>query len=394
MKIVIRFRIRTKKGATKNAPHYIYCRLRVNGVAARSDMATGVSCLPADWDNKTQKIRGYAETVRQQNAKLDQIRSDIDTIYNDLRKYDKPISAEIIKQAYVKKQDLTPRMLLVYYKKYIDEHQAVRVQESTLGTWRSRYNAVQSFITDQLKRKDVDLVEVTAQWLQQYQRYHAKQKGNGLNHAARAVGAIKTVLDWVVVEGVLAFNPTRSYKAPRDRAKPIKFLSQEQLKKLADCPYYDERLQRVVDCFLVQAYTGMAYNELLCFCREKHLKIEKNIPWIMIHRGKTNELSMIPLLASARVLMEKYGYKLPVVTNQKMNDYIKEAATIAGLDNVSEISTHVARKTAGMYLLNAGLRIESVSKILGHKSVKVTERYYATLLTDSLADDLRKNGLI
>ena len=56
-------------------------------------MVTGVSCLPVDWDNKIQKIRGYSETVRQQNAKLDQIRSDIDTIYNELREYDKLISS-------------------------------------------------------------------------------------------------------------------------------------------------------------------------------------------------------------------------------------------------------------------------------------------------------------
>lgn len=394
MSIVIRFRVRTSAKKSKTELHYIYCRLTVNRVQARSDMATGVSCLPEEWDNKAQRVRGYSDSVRQQNAKLDQIRNDLDTIYNEMRKYDKPITAEVIKQAYTSKQDPTPRTLLVYYQKFIDEVKSEEVKENTLEAWESRLKTLETYITNSLKRKDVDLAEVNGEWLKEYQKYHRKQ-GNCYNHSARAVGSIKAVLDFGVVKNVLPFNPTLSFRAKRDKSKPIKFLTNEQVRKLADCPYYDNRLQRVVDCFLVQVYTGMAYNELVAFRQKEHIKTDaKGMAWIMIYRGKTNELSTIPLLKTARELMEKYNYQLPVVSNQKMNDYIKEAAIVAGVEKAEEISTHVARKTAGMYLLNAGLRIESVSKILGHKSVKVTERYYATLLTDSLAEDLRRNGLI
>ncbi|WP_428663398.1 tyrosine-type recombinase/integrase [Runella sp.] len=392
MRIVIRFRIRTKKNAPKDAMLYIYVRLRLNGVAARSDMATGVGCLHADWDNKAQRIRGHSESARQQNAKLTQIRDDIDAIYNELRKYDKPISAEILKQAYTTKQDPTPRTLLYYYRKYIDEVKADEVKGDTLDCWHSRYNTVEKYIIKSLKRKDVELTEITGQWLMQYVKYH-KSLGNSKTHSARAVASIKAMLDWTVVESVLPFNCTLSYKPKRDKPKPIKFLSQEQLSQLANCTFYDDRLQKVVDCFLVQAYTGMAYNEILNF-NKRHIKIDKETEWIMIYRNKSTELSSIPVFVTTKALLEKYNYKLPVISNQKMNDFIKEAATVAGLENAFEISTHVARKTAGMYLLNAGLRIESVSKILGHKSVKVTERHYATLLTSGLADDLRKNGLI
>lgn len=167
------------------------------------------------------------------------------------------------------------------------------------------------------------------------------------------------------------------------------------MKRLLECPFYDERLQKVVDCFAFQTFTGLGYNELLHFSAKTHLTTDKKgITWIMIHREKTKELSTIPFLSSARAILEKYENILPVVSNQKMNDFIKEAARIAGLDRVEEISTHVARKTAGMYFLNRGLRLETVSKILGHKSTKITERYYAELLTSSITDDLRKNGLL
>lgn len=394
MKIVIRFRVRTKKGASKSTPHYIYCRLRINGVVTRSDMATGVSCLPSEWDNKAQKIKGYSDKIKEQNVKLEKFRNDLDAIYNELRRYDRPVSAEIVKQIYLKKTDPTPSTLCVYYGLYVDKYQAGRVDDSTLRTWKSRQRVLKEYIETVLKRKDVDLGEITPKWLQQYQQYMVKTRKNCLNHAARAVESIKTVLDYAVVEEALPYNPTASLEMPRDQPKRIKYLNTAEMERLANCELYCTRLQKVVDCFLIQCYTGMAYNELFFFDAKKHLQQKDGITWIIIYRGKTDELCRIPLLAPARVLMEKYDYDLPVITNQKMNDFIKEAAKIAGLKNWEEITTHVGRKTAGTYLLNKGVRMEVVSKILGHKSVKTTEMYYAELFTQTISDDLRKNGLI
>ncbi|WP_273209473.1 site-specific integrase [Runella zeae] len=394
MSIVINFRLRTKKGLPKTKPHYIYCRLRVNGVPVRSDLATHVSCLPHEWDSKAQRIRGYSDHVREQNIKLDKFKNDLDSIYNELRRYEKPISAEIIKQIYLKKLDPTPSTLLVYFNLYVENEQKDRIKDSTLRTWQSRYNVLQEYIEKGLKRKDVDLLEVTPKWLMNYQKYLVKQKQNCLNHAARAVESIMSVLDYAVVEEVLPYNSTVSLELPRDERKKIKYLNKEQLKKLSSCPYYCERLQKVVDCFLVQCYTGMAYNELFYFNPSEHLEDRNGITYIIIYRGKSTELCRIPLLPQAREILEKYNYILPVITNQKMNDFIKEAAKVAGLKKWEEITTHVGRKTCGCYLLNAGVRIEVVSKILGHKSVKTTETFYAELFTESISDDLRKNGLI
>ncbi|WP_028525588.1 site-specific integrase [Runella limosa] len=396
MKIVIRFKVRSKKNALANTPHYIYCRLTVNGIQARSDMATGVHCKRDEWDNNFQQIKGDTEGVRLQNQKLQQMRDDLDEIFNEYRKYDKAITAEIIKQAYLNKNDVTPRTILVWYNKYIDEDLRQRIQDDTIDSWLSRRNVLSQYITEVLKRKDVDIQEVTAAWLRSYQKYHIS-KGNGADHAARSIGSIKKVLDYAVIEGALSYNSTVSYKPPRSKRSPIKYLSATEVQQLATCPYYSDRLQRIVDCFLLQTYTGMAYKELYTFDAKKHLTTDElGIGWIMIHRGKTQELSTIPILRQTRDLLEKYNYKLPVITNQRMNEYIKEAATIAGFppEKVEDFTTHLARKTAGMFLLNSGLRIETVSKILGHKSIKVTERHYAKILTSSIVKDLKNNGLL
>ncbi len=393
MSFRIRFKIRSKKNATKTDPHYIYVRLRVDGVPA-PDFAAGVSCLPSEWDAKSQHIKGYSELVRQQNLKLDQIRTELDTLYNELRKTDKTITAQVIKQMYTRKESIISACLLAYFDRYIEKELSGLVEESTLGTWQSKRNTLEGYIKT-LHRKDVDLVEVTPKWLKGYHEYHLKTLGNCLNHAARAIQAVKKIIDYAVIEEALPFNATRSLKVARGKKKPIKYLTVDQIDRLAECPYYPERLQRVVDAFLFQCYTGMAYNEIRAFNHEKHVETDKDgITWIKIYRGKTNELCLIPLLHQARTLLLKYEYRMQIITNQKMNDFIKEAAQIANLRNWDKITTHVGRSTAGTFLLNKGVDIKIVSKILGHKSVIITESHYAELLTDTISRDLRKNGLI
>ena len=75
-------------------------------------------------------------------------------------------------------------------------------------------------------------------------------------------------------------------------------------------------------------------------------------------------------------------------------DFIKEAAQVAGLKDPDSITTHVGRKTAGTFLLNHGVPLETVSKVLGHKSVKITQSHYAELLTDTVKINFKNSGLL
>lgn len=393
MKIVIRFRLRSKKGATKNCALYIYCRMRVNGIQA-GDIATGVSCLHSEWDNKTQKIKGYSDRVREQNQKLEKFRTDLDSIYNDLRRQDKPVTAEIIKQLYINKLNPTPTTLLVFFDKYIKEFKTSRIKKSSLGIWKGRYRKVKHYIETELKRKDVDLAEVTPKFLQRLDSYLVGKAGFCHNYSSYIIQSIRAVLDFAVIEEALQYNATTSLRLEYDKKKPITYLTMAQVETLLKMEFQEE-LQQVVDCFLVQCFTGMAYNELIAFDKDRHLRNdESGIAWIIINRGKSNELCQIPLLHQAKSILTKHNYKLPQIRNDKMNALIKEAAKMAGIVRYQEITTHVGRKTCGCYLLNNGIRMEVVSRILGHKSIRTTETIYAELLTSSVSNDLRKNGLL
>lgn len=223
MTIVIHFRVRVSKKTSKTSLHYIYCRLRVNRVTVRSDMATGISCLLSEWDSKAQRIRGNTDAVREQNAKLEKFRNDLDAIYNELRRQEKTITAEIVKQIYVKKTDTKPKTLLVFYADYMKSNDINLVPESK-KQWKSRLQTITTYIEKHLKRKDVDLAEVTPKFVQSYYLYHVEVLKNSKNHAARAVSSLKAVLDFSVVEGALDYNSSKSVKVQRDKRKPIKYL--------------------------------------------------------------------------------------------------------------------------------------------------------------------------
>lgn len=392
MKLTLRFTLRTQR-TTKGAPAFVYLKIRVDGVAAKSAMATGVSCMHKDWCNKTQAIKGRTDLIAEKNRQIEKIKSDVTEIFNTRRTQGKPVSAELLKQHYMGRTAACITSLLKMSSDFLKAH-AKQVAALTAEKYASCHNNLADYVRSGLKRQDVDLVEVDTKWARRYYDWHQEARNNGRNTAARNLAWLKKILNHSVEESALANNVLVSLRVKRDAPKPIVFLEEKEMQKLHDCQYFDDRLQKVVDCFLIQCYTGMAYNELLSFDTTQHLqKDATGRRWIVIYRGKTNELCRIPLLKPAQTIIEKYGEKLPVITNQKMNEYLKEVAAVAELEKPETLTTHVGRRTAGTFLLNRGVPLHTVSKILGHSSVKMTERYYAVLLTSTIANDVTAAGL-
>jgi integrase len=117
--------------------------------------------------------------------------------------------------------------------------------------------------------------------------------------------------------------------------------------------------------------------------------------WIKINRTKTDTRSSIPLLSVPAAIIEKYAdcpkcnashRLLPVLTNQKVNGYLKEIADLCGI--TKNITSHLARHTfATTVTLTNGVPLESVSKMLGHKSIRTTQ-HYAKILDRKVSDDM------
>ena len=128
----------------------------------------------------------------------------------------------------------------------------------------------------------------------------------------------------------------------------------------------------------------MAYTDMASFDASKIQEI-KGMKVYVGKRNKTKETFTIPLLSPALSILKKYNYKLPIISNEKYNEYLKVVAQALGIDK--PLSSHWARHTGATILLNeGGFDMKIVAKICGHSSTRITEKVYAKLLDETVVD--------
>jgi site-specific recombinase XerD len=181
-------------------------------------------------------------------------------------------------------------------------------------------------------------------------------------------------------------DPYNMFKMPSKKSKTPVFLDEIEMKKILDFNPGNEKLQHTKDLFVFQMFTGLAYIDMVKFTKEDIREIEgKKV--IRSSREKTDESFVSLLLPDAENILAKYEYNLPMMSNQKYNDYLKLLGTGAGLKK--NITSHVARHTFATYLLNKDIPIESVSRAMGHSNIKMTQ-HYAKMLGKKVVSDMSK----
>ena len=158
----------------------------------------------------------------------------------------------------------------------------------------------------------------------------------------------------------------------------------------------NERLERVRDVFIFCCLTGLAFTDADHLSKAHIVRDDEGNVWIHKPRQKTSIMSVIPLLPYARQILEKYsidaecaenGKLLPICSNQRMNSYLKEIATICNINKL--LTTHCARHTFACVAIEYGMPIETIAKILGHTKVQMT-RHYARLSDGAILRDMVK----
>lgn len=185
----------------------------------------------------------------------------------------------------------------------------------------------------------------------------------------------KSIFVYGMRNGKIDKNPFDTIKIRKGEANIVP-LSKEELMIIANKDFGIDRLNQVRDLFIFAANTALSYCDLAAVRRED-IQTDGDVMYLKKKRGKTGVTYILPLNDTAISLLKKYDYELPIITNQKYNSYLKEIADICGIKKT--LTTHLARHTAATLMLNAGLSIEVVSKILGHSNTKMTQ-HYAKLL--------------
>lgn len=175
----------------------------------------------------------------------------------------------------------------------------------------------------------------------------------------------------------------------------MRFLTESDLNNIRTKPIKNQRLAIVKDIFLFCCYTGLAYSDVKKLSKANVLIMDNSERWIKIKRTKTKVEATIPILSIPDEILDRYenhskcineNNLLPVYSNQKINEYLKEIGALCDIDFA--LTFHTARHTfATTVTLNNGVPIETVSKMLGHSNISITQ-HYAKIQDKKIADDM------
>lgn len=197
---------------------------------------------------------------------------------------------------------------------------------------------------------------------------------------------LRQFINDAIIEGHIKENPysAKGIKLKHGAPNVHNYVTEEELKKIMKVSLSTERLRKVRDLFVFQAFTGMAYADIMSFDFTKAVKRKGNMYVLDGRRTKTDIPYHFVLLDKAVDILERYNWRLPHISNQKYNDVLKTIAEKCEIDK--PIASHWARRTAGMIMLNNGVPVGVVSRILGHASTRTTEKAYAFLLDNTIDD--------
>jgi len=362
----------------------------------RFECSTGIFIHPALWNANKQKIGGKTEETKILNNRLSKVISRVQDIYNQLESKGKPFSVLDVRSKMLGEIDEKGVLeVLDDVIKGITVRVGNDYSEGTLKHYKTTRDRLAEFFKIKFNRNDLALSNIDYNLLTSFDLYLKADLCLKPNTALTYHKHLKKVLNTAIAMNQISGNPYNSFKVTRNETHRD-YLTLGELEKIKMKELSTLRMEIIRDVFVFACYTGLGYAELSKLNNLHIYRGDDGGSWIIIDRDKTDIRCRVPILPQAKAILEKYenfptnknrGKLLPVNSNQKMNEYLKELAGICGINK--NLSMHVARHTfATSVTLANGVPIETVSKMLGHTSIKTTQ-IYARIIDVKISSDMK-----
>ncbi|MBW4969043.1 site-specific integrase [Croceibacter atlanticus] len=348
------------------------------------------------WNSRTQIVMGNSAEAQEINRYLSVITNEIYSIQQNFEREDVSYSASDMRDVLFGK-DKTKKMLLEIFQEHNDEVDSLVGKDFAAGTaerYRTCKKHVAAYVKKKYKKNDIPVQDVDHQFITGLEYYLKTTRKCAHNSAIKYITNFKKIIRIAHANDWIDKDPFLHWKG-KLKIVEREFLTEEEIQKIIKLDLKMERLDQVRDIFIFCCFTGLAYADVKKLNRVDISKGADGEEWVKTKRSKTDTRSNIPILPIAKVIIEKYkdnelliekDLVLPVLSNQKMNAYIKEIATLAGI--TKNLTFHLARHTfATTVTLTNGVPIESVSKMLGHTNLKTTQ-HYAKILDMKVSKDM------
>ncbi|WP_255372351.1 site-specific integrase [Dyadobacter sp. SG02] len=392
--MTILFSVRQSK-INRNNQLPIYMRVTIGGL--RFEVATGKFVSPDRWLSNSGKVKGATLEAREVNAYLDSLSGKAYGIQREIVQEGSLMNIEVFKQKWHGEDQNIIGLLTIFQEHNAKIRKLIGLEyaHATYQRYQTTLRHTQEFIEWNFKAKDVDVRKLNFRFISDFEFYLKGVKKVGHNATMKYLANLKKIVLICVKNEIIPKDPFFAFKFAKHEVDRIA-LTEHELTAVASKVFVTPRLEQVRDIFLFCCYTGLAYADVEKLTRMDLVEGRSGEIWINIKRQKTDTASRIPLLPPALKLLKKYEGQLenskkqllPVLSNQKMNAYLKEIGDVCGI--VKPIAFHLARHTfATTVTLSNGVPIETVSKMLGHRSLKTTQ-LYAKILDKKVSEDMQK----
>jgi site-specific recombinase XerD len=372
----------------------IYARVTIQ--SKRFEFSSNKYVNPDRWSGEGTKVKGTNEEARTINNHLDYLKNQVLEAEKRLFKKDIKVTSESLKNELLGINE-TKRMLIPIFQDHnnkIKELVGKEYAPGTLERYKTSLSHTKEFLQWKYKVSDIEINKIDHAFVTDYEFWLRSVRNCANNTAVKYIKNFNKIIKICLANDWLDNNPFANYKSKVKEVERV-YLSETEIQNIINKDLKTERLSLVRDIFLFSCFTGLAYVDVKNLTKS-HISLgidgEK---WIFTHRQKTESASKIPILPVTQMIIDKYENHpqsnnqeklLPILSNQKMNAYLKEIAGVCEIEK--ELTFHIARHTfATTVTLTNGVPIESVSKMLGHKNLRTTQ-HYAKVLDRKVSEDM------
>ena len=370
-----------KSGLDKSRKAPIMGRITIGRSIAQ--FGCKLSCNPELWNPRESRVDGKSREAVEINGRLESLLLSVQSAYQSLLSKGCPFDATDVKELF--QGSVQTRCMLIerldMLIKEKESHIGVDIKKESLSSYHSTRNRLQEFIQKRYRISDLAFSQLTENFIYEFRQYYLGVYGFLESSFFAVASRLKTVCRLAYREGIadtLMFDKTHIERGDK---KAPKVLDKEALEKLKALRFDDleEEMETARDIFLFACYTGVAYCDLMELSKSHLVRDDERNLWLKFNRQKTGVLCRIKLLPEAISLIERFhnDERETLLSYVKYKNYqtcLKALRLRASIP--FPFTTHTARHTlATLITLEQGVPIETVSKMLGHSNISMTERY-------------------
>lgn len=400
--LLINYRLRTVQRGKESKAQTIYCRITLRGM--RLDISTKQMVSSIYWDKLTEKVKQKYSTSELINQYLESLTKEIVDIYLSQKGKGQELTLDEIKSSVfgfnvlteVKEEEASVQLLKNLLKKYRDElslkGKAGVLAYGTFIGYKCSLLSFEEYFKRYYDTKLFSLKDINKEFFFKLETYLLTKKGLSKNSAYKVLKHTRRIFNYAFdngwIENRIDIRFGVKYTNP-----PRKVLSMAEIKHIEELELQSDLLKETRDVFIFACFTGLGFSELKSLSIQNYTEVNGR-GWVLINRKKTGGEQKLVLLPIAKRILERYktnpyctknNQLLPVRTNAEYNRSLKDVQKLAGIS--TWMTSHLARHNfATTVALSNDMPIETLSKVLGHSSLRTTQ-IYAKILDSKISSD-------